>query len=362
MNRDQPQAHALERIDHDEVASGSLLALTHLQRYRLAARFAGGARVVDLCCGVGYGSALLAAEAASVTGVDLDAAAIGAAEARSADVAVFVVADALEYLERLDPRNVDVIVCFEGIEHVPDPGLLADALARHARAGVRIIASLPNSAGFGEVNPFHTVAFGYEEATALFDRVGEHILLTQRPAEGTVIGPADDRSASVEGSAAIHRHDTDPAWAGHWLAVWNVDAADLLRERLELCAVAVPSQHQYMRALERSNAELYRANLRLSREHLSKHDAAAGITIGRLERAVADARAEHAESQRNLAAAVESARVNDELFQEARGLFYAHDALLKTPRHRFVERAARMAPRVPLLGAARRALARFTRR
>ena len=45
--------------------------LEHWHRYHFAARWAHGRTVLDVACGEGYGSALLARHAARVTGVDI---------------------------------------------------------------------------------------------------------------------------------------------------------------------------------------------------------------------------------------------------------------------------------------------------
>ena len=68
-----------ERLSLETVESHSLLVCEHVLRYEFAARFAHGAKVLDLACGSGYGSRLLAATAASVTGVDVDVGSIEAA-------------------------------------------------------------------------------------------------------------------------------------------------------------------------------------------------------------------------------------------------------------------------------------------
>ena len=49
------------------------IKLEHLQRYALCRSVIRGRRVLDLACGEGYGSALLAREAKMVVGVDIDA-------------------------------------------------------------------------------------------------------------------------------------------------------------------------------------------------------------------------------------------------------------------------------------------------
>src|SRR3569833_523537 len=52
------------------------IAHEHWHRYAFARRFVAGRRALDVACGEGYGSALLAQTAADVVGVDIDAAAV----------------------------------------------------------------------------------------------------------------------------------------------------------------------------------------------------------------------------------------------------------------------------------------------
>ena len=58
------------------------IAYEHWHRYAFARRFVAGKRVLDAACGEGYGSALLGEAAASVVGVDIDAAMLARARAR----------------------------------------------------------------------------------------------------------------------------------------------------------------------------------------------------------------------------------------------------------------------------------------
>src|SRR5687767_12797168 len=112
---------AAERLSVEEAHARTVLGAHHVHRYALAARLCSGLRVLDLGCGVGYGSDLLArGGAASVEGVDVDEAAI--AEARrafDAEGVSFTVADAVERLRRLESGEVDAIVSFEALEHLP---------------------------------------------------------------------------------------------------------------------------------------------------------------------------------------------------------------------------------------------------
>src|SRR4051812_42850264 len=59
-----------------------LIYLLHVATYDWAAGFTAGARVLDFGTGTGYGAARMAANATSVTGVDVSEAAVGYARRR----------------------------------------------------------------------------------------------------------------------------------------------------------------------------------------------------------------------------------------------------------------------------------------
>ena len=315
----------LERLDPDEIGTGGLLAASHVHRYELAAALVGGRRVLDLCCGTGYGSRLLARTAASVHGVDISGEAIETARAQLAGEddgrATFEQADALAYLRSLPQDRFDAVVCFEGVEHVPDPDAVIDELARLAESGARIVLSLPNSRGFDEDNAFHVTDYGFEEMQAAAERLGRALLLEQRLAEASVIrqspagglaagsgdgdGDGDGHAGTLDTEASgadLHGQligdddlDGDATWANHWLLLTNVDSAEVARARLRLAFAAQPNHSAYMRILEGANAELRRANARLAREQLGRHDAAAAVVVRRLQER-ADAEEERADS------------------------------------------------------------------
>lgn len=115
----------------------------HFRRYEFAANFVAGKRVVDIACGTGYGSAVLAdAGAASVLGVDCSAEAIDHAKARyKAGNLAFRQDDILEFEPR---QRFDLVVSFETIEHIDDH---RGALAKFfdiLQPGGRLIISSPN--------------------------------------------------------------------------------------------------------------------------------------------------------------------------------------------------------------------------
>ncbi len=91
----------------------------HIARYAFAAQWIQGKRVLDVGCGVGYGSQWLADHgAASVLGFDISEEAVAhARQAYGRPNVEFRVASAMDFDFG---QKFDVITCFELIEHVPD--------------------------------------------------------------------------------------------------------------------------------------------------------------------------------------------------------------------------------------------------
>ena len=121
--------------------------LTHLaQRLALAKwlRVPPNTRVLDVGCGVGRWSRLLAARGAVVTGVDLSGAMIAEAERRAAKAGIshrcrFLVQDAAA-LDAGGP--FDLVLAVTVLQHILDPALLSEAVERmgdHLAAGGRMI-------------------------------------------------------------------------------------------------------------------------------------------------------------------------------------------------------------------------------
>ncbi len=71
----------VERLTLEAAQADTMLASEHRQRYDFVAPLLSDLRVLDLCCGSGYGTAILAARAREVVGVDRDVATIETAQA-----------------------------------------------------------------------------------------------------------------------------------------------------------------------------------------------------------------------------------------------------------------------------------------
>lgn len=143
----------------------------HLSRYAFASRWASGARVLDLGCGAGYGTAELAAQARCAIGIDASREA--ASHARSAYPLanvrfVCASATALPFAD----ASFELVTAFEVIEHVVDWRALLTEARRVLHPDGVFLVSTPNrqyyteSRGSTGPNPFHTHEFEYSEFQA----------------------------------------------------------------------------------------------------------------------------------------------------------------------------------------------------
>lgn len=175
--------------------------IEHWHRYHFAARWAAGRRVLDVACGEGYGSALLARHAARVTGVDISSEAV--AHARKAYGALGNVEFACAPCTRLplDDASIDLAVSFETIEHIAEQAEFLDELARVLAPGGVLVLSCPNKLEYsdkrGFANEFHVKELYREELEALLaERFPVAEWYGQRPTFFSLIAP--EMAAPVE--------------------------------------------------------------------------------------------------------------------------------------------------------------------
>jgi 2-polyprenyl-3-methyl-5-hydroxy-6-metoxy-1,4-benzoquinol methylase len=290
-----------ERLSLDAISEHSLIACTHIHRYRLAAELVSGLRVLDLGCGVGYGSEIMASVASSVHGVDSDVATVDTAAitigARTS--ATFEAADAVAYLQEELADRFDVVVCFEALEHFDDPEIAMAGLRKQAKDGLGLIVSVPNSRAFEEENEFHRSQFGYLEAVALAGSIPNTVMVNQYLTEGSLIcteQAADDLDATLE-----NLEQAEIEYANHFILVTNFDQdlASKLSVRTQI--LEAPTHNRYMRSLEIGNRELLRRNNELARKMMagrspatSKVDSAAVAFVAALEDRIATLEAQFA--------------------------------------------------------------------
>lgn len=187
--------------------------IEHWHRYHFASRWAAGKRVLDVACGEGYGSALLARAAESVTGVDISKEAIDHAKAAYAGVANLDFHCAPCTALPLDAASIDVAVSFETLEHIAGQSQFLDELSRVLVPGGVLLLSCPNKLEYTDkrsfVNEFHVKELYREELAALLAERWPHTLwFAQRPAFFSVISPEGVAGAVGE---LVETDETDPS-------------------------------------------------------------------------------------------------------------------------------------------------------
>ncbi len=128
----------------------------HVERYRWAAERLKGLTVVDVGCGVGYGSQLLAEAGCRVKAADCDELAIQYARQHYAhDKVAYVAVRA----DNLGPFTLtDAAVVFELVEHLEDPLPMLKRLATYTRT---LLVSTPNELVF----PYRNYAYHHRHYT-----------------------------------------------------------------------------------------------------------------------------------------------------------------------------------------------------
>jgi SAM-dependent methyltransferase len=195
----EPAANSLERLVPDRLeaadATGLATLALHVERYEFAAKRLPRGRVLDLACGVGYGTKLLAERTGNpVVGADLAAEAIDYARRRYGGPGVeFRVADAMRFT---DEAGFDAIVSLETVEHLPDPhGFLAHTVSL-LRPGGLLVASVPTTPS-SDVNPHHRSDWSERSFRAAGAALGlvevDRLRQVQRVPLGAVLGRSEAR-------------------------------------------------------------------------------------------------------------------------------------------------------------------------
>ena len=176
------------------------IAYEHLHRYAYAARLVKDKRILDLACGEGYGSKLLATSASSVIGVDIDEKTVRHATAKYGDATLQFITGSITAVPIPEDHSFDVIVCFEAIEHIDEHEKLLGEVKRLLKRDGLFIVSTPNKGEYHEGNPFHVKELSPDEFRQLLGRHFRHIaLLGQRIHAHSNIWPLRaDGSRSVE--------------------------------------------------------------------------------------------------------------------------------------------------------------------
>jgi SAM-dependent methyltransferase len=341
----------------------------HLSRYAYASRYAAGRRVLDAGCGAGYGTDLLATEAAQAVGIDVSPDAVR----HSFDTyrsALWVAASAAQL--PFAPATFDLVVCFEVIEHIADwQELIREAKRVLAPDGIFIV-STPNKSFYAESraehgpNPYHEHEFEYAEfrdaLRAVFPRVDvvlqNHsaaiVFQSERPgaAQAQLTGSGDPEAAHFYLAICSEQPVDVPA------LVYVPRAANLLKDRAEhirRLELELSRKNEWLSKTQEEHAELVKLHASQTRELQASNawaletDAKLRATLDR----VATLQAELAEHQRT---ALQVAQQYENELKSAQGEVeartrwaFALDSELKQRVHEIQAQTAELARCVALL-------------
>ena len=177
------------------------IALEHVHRYVMAQHLAVGKVALDIACGEGYGSAILAETATFVYGVDIAVDAIAHAQQRYQRSNLKFLNGTCARIPLAD-GSVDLVVSFETIEHHLEHEAMFAEIKRVLSPGGLLIMSSPDKREYSE-RPNHTNAYHVKDLYAdEFQRLvaayfRHSALLGQRVLYASTIFPTGSSTAAI---------------------------------------------------------------------------------------------------------------------------------------------------------------------
>jgi ubiquinone/menaquinone biosynthesis C-methylase UbiE/glycosyltransferase involved in cell wall biosynthesis len=193
--------------------AGAGIKLEHLHRYALCRELVVGKRVLDIASGEGYGSALLAQSAGTVTGVDIAPEAVEHATARYAGRANLSYRVGSCAAIPLPDASVDVVVSFETIEHHTQHEQMMREVRRVLVPGGLLVISSPDKRTYSDLpgyqNPYHVKELYLDELRSLLESHFANVeYFGQRVGIASLVTPigrvaAAHRALACEGDAIV---------------------------------------------------------------------------------------------------------------------------------------------------------------
>ena len=182
---------------------GTQIRYEHMHRYAIAHELCKGKRTLDYGCGEGYGTAILAKNASSVVGVDVDPEAIKHSKDLYADFSNATFQRLESSLLPFPDGHFEFITCFEVIEHVTNQEEILSELSRVLSPTGTLLISTPNKAEYSDLNnysnEFHVKEFYVDEFRSFLKNEFAHVsFLGQRLVATSLIFNIDEDDRRVE--------------------------------------------------------------------------------------------------------------------------------------------------------------------
>lgn len=150
-----------ERAHHDEANNVTYQRCQFA--YEFAVPYITGKKVLDVGCGNAYGTALMAASAGNITGLDYDHTTIADNQNRYNSI------NNLEFRQSAVPplpfpdESFDVITAFQFIEHIKHRKEFLRECLRVLKPGGKLLVTTPNVKKSLARNPFHVHEYTFDE-------------------------------------------------------------------------------------------------------------------------------------------------------------------------------------------------------
>jgi SAM-dependent methyltransferase len=197
------------------------IAAEHLARYAFAEKFIVDKAVLDVACGEGYGTAILAPKTSKTVGVDISTDVIRFANKKYSECkrASFKVGDIAHLPFSAD--SFDVVVCFETIEHLDEPQQAISELRRVLRQGGALLISTPNKSEYSDRfeynNPFHKREMNLQEFKGYLASDFDYVYLYGQfsGASSSIVSVADNGRFAIPEQKSGVTHANVPRWTSN---------------------------------------------------------------------------------------------------------------------------------------------------
>jgi len=189
-----------------------ITGLEHIHRYQLATILSKGKDVLDIACGAGYGSWMIAQDAHRVYGVDASGEVVAHATQRFKHANLTFHQGFCAEIPLTD-ACVDTVVSFETLEHIFEQDAFLDECRRVLRPDGILIISTPNlevyNLGRNDRNPFHVKELSRTELETALKRVFTTVAIgTQGVGFGSLVAFPHD--AQMHHSHLVQQINEDP--------------------------------------------------------------------------------------------------------------------------------------------------------
>ncbi len=166
----------------------------HINRYYWALSFCIHKNVLDIACGCGYGTEIIAEEANMVTGVDISELSIAYAKKHFNRNNTEFICNSI-YDINLDVK-FDVITSFETIEHIDDEGKYFETIDRHLNTRGIALISTPYSErdGKSDINEWHINEYTVSRFQKVLGNVFHKVIFYRQELDGRCPISIDDGS------------------------------------------------------------------------------------------------------------------------------------------------------------------------